>query len=219
MVQASDDAPQDVTFQLFTDSSTQKWGIEMMSTTLDLMYSDHCERRRLPIIAIDRSLLDSYGKTMVLLWQLWLAVGPELIQMRWFIVRVLAICSDMGVERFIVSMLDMLPLFMQYIDPNWSLPPSAPKYKYLFGNALQAAGWKHKFDLLVRRGLASLYWFPNWLDLFKSVVQLLRDDGMMKTLTGWFRKKGKVAVAAMFEKKAKIAKLDISAALAFQVTC
>lgn len=85
---------------IFVDGSPQYRGLEMFATTLDLFISGSIPfhvRLLLPVIALRRDFLDQTGKTVGLLWQLFLVAGSLLLQPLLF--RVRAILSDNGVER------------------------------------------------------------------------------------------------------------------------
>ena len=58
-----------------------------------------------------RRMLDASGKGIALLYQTFLMVGGGWDQMRWFLSRVTALCTDMGVEKGIVDPPDMLFFF------------------------------------------------------------------------------------------------------------
>ena len=58
-------------------------------------------------------------------------------------------------------------------------------------------GWKHTWDLLIRRGLSSLVWWPHFLEQLKSIVYILRNKSHVKVLAGELRKLNLPAVAEM----------------------
>ena len=65
----------------------------------------------MPLVALGRDFLDAAGKTLALLWLIFLLVGPAWSSMRRFCGMVKAILTDMGTERLIHSNPDILPDF------------------------------------------------------------------------------------------------------------
>ena len=173
------DRLQFVNMFVYTDASPQWRGSELAATSLEVadLNTNFWSRRLLPVVQLDRGLYDATGKTLALLWQLWLCCGPSWGDMVRACSRIRAIVSDLGVERLIWTMPgDVFEEFFTLI----CFPVSAseklrhPIGPYLFGRAVHMPGWKHAVDVLLCRCLASLPWFPSWLTRFKAVVGLLR---------------------------------------------
>ena len=64
------------------------------------------------------------------------------------------------------------------------MPPKGLRHSgdWLFPRAIRVAGWRHKWDLLIRKGLCSMKRFPRWLKLLKSLVKFCRNHSLMGTL-------------------------------------
>ena len=83
-------------FYLYFDASPQKRGIELFAMSYDCMVNNETFRRQFPHLALDRGMLDRIGKTLAVLWQIFLMFGPLWEQMRWFLSRVCGCTADMG---------------------------------------------------------------------------------------------------------------------------
>ena len=130
------------------------------------------------MIKLPVSLRDARGKAFSLLWQLWLHYGPRFETLRALLGQITSIVSDMGTERLICDMHDILPEFFARIDPSFDLA-SHPAQCFLFPRAMMVQGWKHTMDLMFRKGLSSLRFFPGWLTGFKALVGVLRSDTLL----------------------------------------
>ena len=85
---------------VFADGSPQFRGQELFASTIDVNLSPNVRMRRLlPCVSLPRWMADALSKTMALLWQFFLMVGPNFDTMRRWCDRVLSICTDMGAER------------------------------------------------------------------------------------------------------------------------
>ena len=98
-------------------------------------------------------------------------VGPNFYQMRAFLKAARAITMDLGTERLLAKQPDILIPFFKWI--NAYVPKDSKPEKLLFPRVLEAAGWNHLVDGLVRRGLCSLPWFPSVLDSIKAINRFL----------------------------------------------
>ena len=65
-------------------------------------------------------MLDAAGKSIALMWLVWLMVGPCIKRVRWFRCKVKAILSDMGVEHRIAKMNDFTAEFPKFLNPKFS---------------------------------------------------------------------------------------------------
>ena len=157
---------------LYTDSSPQWRGSELFASSIEVYDcgEEYLSRRLLPVVALDKGLFDGIGKTLALLWQLWLCCGPGWVAMKRACRRVRAIVSDMGTERKVVNQPDLMAEFfwlIQYPVTERELLLE-PVGDFLFPGAAQVPGWRHSVDLLLQRSLSSLVWFPAWLDKLKA---------------------------------------------------
>ena len=78
-------------------------------------------------------------------------------------------------ERKIPNFPGVLPEFFYLVDPKFRGPEPACS-TWLFPRAVEMPGWMHQFDLLIRRGLSSLSFFPGWVDLMKALISFLRQS-------------------------------------------
>ena len=151
----------DVAIYLYMDSSPQHLGgREMMAISmeiLDLTGVLPFERKLLPVMSLARDFLDSHGKAVALLWATFLLVGPTYEQMARFLDNVVSVCSDMGAERLVAVAPDHLSDFFDIFLGM----PGKPHRAALLPMALQAPGWNHGWDIIMKRGLQSLAWFPS----------------------------------------------------------
>ena len=130
--------------------------------TLEIVLSGESSRHLLPLVTLDKCKLDAGGKTIGLLWVLWLVAGPTAATMRWLCDRVLGICSDAGAERCVVDRSDILPDLFTYLHQYYVSNP-LPRQEFLFPNALGTRSWQHAWGNLLRRQLATLDYFLRWL--------------------------------------------------------
>ena len=135
--------------------------------------------------------LDHYSKTIALLWQIFLMVGPCFYAVRAFCYRVRSIITDMGAERQMVHMPDFLADFFWFIGrPNAGPDPEIDRG--LFPRAMQVHGWRHLWDTLLKRALSSLSFFPRWLESLKDpwcvAVIYFFVPATKVTCISWFHK-------------------------------
>ena len=162
---------------LFADSSPSLTGLKMFSVPIDVFVQQGdttlLERRLLPLVSLSRDFLDAVGKLVALLWALWLMLGPQMDQFRHFLGRTRAIVSDCGTERKLADHMDIIPFFYQVLNPKL---PESPFSSHTFMRALPIPGWMHTWDNILRRGLASLTFFPKFIDNLRALVSFLRTD-------------------------------------------
>ena len=108
------------------------------------------QRRLFPLVSIGPMMTTVMGKTMSLLWQVYLVAGPHPRGMRTFLNRIRSITTDLGTERLVAGCSDVLPEFYNWIGAK--LPKPVSRRKHLFPRALVTPGWCHINDGLVRRG-------------------------------------------------------------------
>eukprot|EP00959_Pyramimonas_sp_CCMP1952_P378104 7920364-Pyramimonas_sp.AAC.1 len=65
----------------------------------------------------------------------------------------------------------------------------------LMPRVIRSSGWRHAFDVVIRRGLSMLDFFPDFLTKLKALVKFLRDRNLMETLVQGLRGRGLPAVA------------------------
>jgi hypothetical protein len=188
-----------VGFYVFIDASPQWRGLELLATSVDISEAGVLARHFLPALSLPKEFNDALGKGVALLWQAFLCFGFSFAALRRFAESVRSITSDMGVERKLAASLDILPDAYQAFDTKFDIN-GVQHHQRLYPFALQIAGWRHYFDLLVRRGLGSLRWFPSWLERLKAVTSFLRTETIRSLLCRLLRRKGLGALAAVIEK-------------------
>ena len=185
---------------LFVDASPQWRGTELLASSFDIISfqedgSSTCIRRLLPQISIARHMYSTVGKTVSLLWQLFLMFGPSFLALRMVCNQVAGFTSDLGTERRIPRRRDILIPFCRMLKvyvPRWAKPQ-----KYLFPNCLLSAGWFHLWDGVIRFGLCSLPWFDLFTRSLKALVRWLRED--MEDIAGMLREGGLHGAADVME--------------------
>ena len=183
---------------LYVDSSPQWKGQELFAASVDYYSTATHERRLLPVIHLPRDFLDLDGKALALLWQLWLMVGPTFTEMRRYLGLIRCVVTDMGTERLLADAPDLLPEFFAQLGGTGD-PSRYPREVRLFPAAVQVQGWKHCMDLLIRRGLSSMLFFPGWLEKFKHVCSFLRTASVAEALGKHFRGRGMLILAPYVE--------------------
>ena len=124
-------------------------------------------------------------------------IGPCMAAMKWFCSRVRSITTDMGVERGIASSPNCLPELFFWMKPTCPQASDQSCPLELFPRCLQMPGWKHTWDLLIRRGLSSLAFFPRFLEQLKSIVYVLCNMSHVKVMASELTRLGLTAVAEM----------------------
>ena len=128
---------------IFIDGSPQWRGTEMFAGSVDVIVEGVVHRRILPCVALEHTHMDGVSKTIALLWAVFLMVGPRFEDVRAFCDRVIAICSDSGVEAFVVDSVDLLVPFFEHIGARGPFPAEK---EYLFPLGLRSQGWRHVWD-------------------------------------------------------------------------
>ena len=119
------------------------------------------------------ALFGLVGKTVALLWQLWLFFGPSYDKMRAALLSVRALVLDFGTESGFPDVRDLLPAFFRFIGAP--LPGNYVVQEFLFPRGLLQPGFRHSMDRLIKRTMLSLEWFPTFIDGLKAVVSFVRD--------------------------------------------
>lgn len=190
--------PDNLHLYLYCDSSPQR-GAEFFASSVDVFDGEMMQRWLLPCISLDASLMDAAGKTLALLWQVFLVAGPEFHLVRAFCSKVRSITTDMGTERMIVDSADLLGVLFNMVAPKHDLKRE-PKEEMMWPQAFHVPGWKHAWDLLLQRGLSTLKWFPMWLSRFKAVIAFFRVEGHRSTMATHLRRNGMGGLAEMVER-------------------
>ena len=159
--------PDHVSVHLFSDGSPQWRGLELFASIADIFYRGIFFRRLLPVVSLSKGQMDHLGKTFVLMWQICMMFGIQPEDFLKFRLAVRSLTTDLGTERFIVDVQDVVLPFYLGIDPNFPLGKRAALelHPFLFPYTLHMPGWKHIWDNILRRSLCSLTWFPQWLQL------------------------------------------------------
>ena len=133
---------------LYTDGSPQWRGVELIASTLDIRVPGQGgvfrQRRLLPAVSINLPMFGPIGKTMALLWQLFLMAGPTYTKMRRILKRVRAMTLDFGTESGMVDVRDILPAFFRFIGAP--LPRNYEVQDHLFPVAILQPGLRHSMD-------------------------------------------------------------------------
>lgn len=194
MLQTMFDTCPNMNIYLFADASPQWRGLEMFAASMDIQDGQAILRRLLPVLSLDRVQLDALGKVMALLWQVFLVCGPSYKVLKTFLRRVRAVVTDMGTERKMANFADCLPRFYSALDMGFSPPPSDGD---LLPRALQIPGWKHLWDVVIRRALSSLSYFPSWIDKLKALISFLRQTTILDEIVRDLRRRGLEALASV----------------------
>lgn len=187
----------DISIHFWCDASPQVRGYELYAASLDLFAGGVSRRVLLPVVALPRYLMDAVGKAAALVWMIFLLAGPAFHSMQGFLTRVRSITTDQGTERKIADMPWFLDAWFELA--GFQRPVQVPPSDWLFPRAMALPGWKHLWDLLIRRGLSSLRWFPGWLDTFKGLTSWLRHRQNIDVLAKDLEDKGRRGLAAVLK--------------------
>ena len=183
---------------IYLDSSPQVRGQELFAASWEIFDGKRDEfvisRRLMPLVGLGRDFLDATGKTLALLWLVFLLVGPTWQAMRRFCCMVKAIVTDMGTERLIHCSLDILPDFFELMLNSSEHVPLVPR---LFPNCLSMPGWQHGWDLILRRTLLSLPFFPSFIAGLRAMVSFFRAPLLVDVFVRDIRSKGFGTIAQM----------------------
>ncbi len=69
----------------------------------------------------------------------------------------------MGTERKIIDLPDFLPEFYVVLLGFPLTPAQRVPLGFLFPNAMHMGGWRHMWDLVLRRVLSAIPWWPLFL--------------------------------------------------------
>ena len=175
--------PDNMDIFLYIDSSPQVRGNELFACSFEIFNRQDGSwwflRRYMPLLALGRDYLGAPGKCVALLWLIFLMAGPCWQQMRRFCSMVRVILTDMGTERLLYSICDLLPDFFELMFGIVCAIPPQPR---LFPNCLCMPGWQHGWDTVLRRGLRSLRFFPTWITMMRGLVNFMRSPLLLDAL-------------------------------------
>ena len=187
---------EDINLYLFVDGSPQWRGRELFAVSFDMIQHKNGDkqmvRRLCPVLQLGRDVMSAAGKLLALLWMLFLLVGPNPSRYMKVLERIRSITSDLGTERKMAHMNDMAPEFWKFLGCR---PADVLRREWMFPRALQAPGWSHIWDNLIRLGLSSLHWFPGFLAALKALLSILRDN--REDMIDALRRMGRSQVAVL----------------------
>ena len=189
--------PLDIDIYIYLDSSPQVRGEELFAASFE-MRDTHgnypWERRLMPMIALPKDFWDAMGKAVALVWMIFLLVGPAPAQVIRFCNRVRCIVSDMGTERKLARMADIVPeFFTVMLEVKVDIEPR----QCLFPIAVASPGWMHGWDIILQRGLSSLSFFTVFLVGFRALVAFCRSKLWRGQLSRHLKSQGLNVVADM----------------------
>ena len=187
----------DVVIYLYLDSSPQHLGDELFACSmeiLDMTGKLPFDRKLLPLVSLPRDFLDAAGKVYALIWIVWLLCGPDIQQVTRFLNSVICVTTDMGTERLIARYPDVLNEFYTLL---LNVPSSQAVRPSLLPMALQAPGWCHGWDTIMKRGLLSQCWFPSFLESLRSIIHFFRTKLLVEALLKKLRDQSLTIIAAM----------------------
>jgi len=190
-----------VSIFVYLDSSPQKLGYEMFACSIEILDMHGVlpfKRQLLPLIALSRQHLDARGKIFAFLWLVWLCFGPTVESVTRFLGSVVCICSDMGAERKIARSHDVLGEFFSEMLRVQTVQQDVRES--LLPLALQAPGWNHGWDIVMKRGLLSLPWFAKFLEGLRAVIHFFRTKLLLEALCSKIKANGFSAIARMLHK-------------------
>ena len=188
---------QGMSFFLFFDGSPQWRGTEIFCSSLDWTVGSLYFRRLLPLLCLERQMLSAFKKTCAVLWQLWLLSGRQALFLE-FLHRVRSATTDMGTEVGVIN----APVAWLNRALRALGQPDAPHSfgAWTFPRGLQAPGWKHLWDLVLRHACCFLSFFPGFIEKVKALVSFLRDDGISRQLKRDLQQRGFPGIAGMLSK-------------------
>jgi len=152
--------PSSIDIYIYLDSSPQIRGEELFAASFELRdIQGHFpwERRLFPLVSLHGDFMDAIGKAVGLLWMIFLLVGPCHDDVINCCNRVRCIVSDMGTERKIATLADLVPEFYSVMLGRSELHIAV--CSRLFPVCIASPGWMHGWDIILQRGLRSLTWF------------------------------------------------------------
>lgn len=184
---------------LFADASPQWRQLELYAASFDLKDGDTIIHKLFPALALDKWSRDAFGKCVALLWQIFLVAGPSYFLVKLWCSRVRSVTTDQGVERMLADYPGFLGDFFWLVDPKYKIKDANPPLANLFPRALAMPGWQHMWDLLMRRGLTQMRFFPQWITGLKAIVNFLRSVANSSVVVRSLRQKGLDGAADMIE--------------------
>ena len=164
---------------IYTDSSPIT-GAELQGMVADITKTDGTAPRRvvLPGSTLTYGHFDAVSKTIALLWAIWLLVGNDSADLRYFCDHVVCICTDFGVEHLTVEMADCVDAFLAWVKGRElrlcrDLVNHACR---LFPNSLRLAGWSHTIGGVMKAIAESFNGWPLIEAQMRSLVGFWRNE-------------------------------------------
>lgn len=149
---------------------------EFFATTANIFAGVLSRRWLLPRAALVAEMMGARGKTLAIIFQVFLVAGPEFQRVRAFCGKVVPITTDMGTDMLVADPPDLLGALYDLVAPGVDIGPQPPQ-DWLFPVAVHMPGRRHAWDLLLQKNLGTLRCFPQWLANLKVVVNFLRYEG------------------------------------------
>ena len=185
---------------LWVDASPQHSGEELLSIVADFIAPGGIHfRRLLPQICLPRHYWDTQGKTLALVWALFLVGGPTSERVAALCCRVASVTTDFGTEASLADSSNMLITLGRMLGIQ--VPDDC--HANLLPTAIRVPGWKHVWGGLIRFGLWRCSFFPRFLTLFKSIVQILRHKAKVAEFRRVIRRRGYPAAAEILKRLKK----------------
>ena len=96
-------------------------GAELLATVIETFRGLCFSRRLAPVVSLSKDLLGVTGKTIALLWQIYLVAGPSFEGVRAYLNQVRSITTDMGCECHIADHKDFLLDFFEALGPDFKI--------------------------------------------------------------------------------------------------
>ena len=133
------------------------------------------------MLALSKANFTVMGKVGVLLWQLWLVVGPHFADTGLLLDCIRGVTTDSGVERLMVESSDCLCEFCQHL---WPLEPRSDKLTSLFPSGLSVPGMASPCRHVSETSFKQPSLVPvvpgiieSHFELFAQIVRCLERDG------------------------------------------
>ena len=137
---------------LYTDASPN-CGLEFQGMVTDIFrHSGNHSRIKLPGSSLCYGLADGVSKGIALVWGIWCLVGPDPLDVQYFVDKVISITTDSGVEMTTLTLPSLLPAFYRWAQ-GWDLASVLPYVRYdsrLFQHSLRIQGWSHTWGNIMK---------------------------------------------------------------------
>lgn len=133
---------------IYTDASPIV-GAELQGMVADVVKVDGTPPRRitLPGSTLTYGHFNIVCKSMALVWAIWLCVGMDIQDFRYFCDKVVAITTDGGLELHTVELADCAKAFLAWVAGRqlYTCRDLVCHDRRLFPNSLRLVGWSHTF--------------------------------------------------------------------------